>query len=131
MGFNWFNSNRWKSYFEPEKTVLMTNVQDSVFQLFQRVENKVIVICSYHIFATVTTPVWWTQNRSRKNYEIPVPAPVAQASTAPALYSKRIDIEKTKMLKVFLFSRQNLQPLKKKKTTRLLHCSCMIYSSER
>ncbi len=33
---------RWKSYFEPEKTILMTNVQDSVFQLFQRVENKVI-----------------------------------------------------------------------------------------
>jgi hypothetical protein len=32
---------RWKSYFEPEKTILMTNVQDSVFQLFQRVENKV------------------------------------------------------------------------------------------
>jgi hypothetical protein len=34
--------SRWKSYFEPEKTILMTNVQDSVFQLFQRVENKVI-----------------------------------------------------------------------------------------
>jgi hypothetical protein len=31
---------RWKSYSEPAKTVLMTNVQDSVFQLFQRVENK-------------------------------------------------------------------------------------------
>ena len=31
---------RWKSYTAPEKTVLMTNVQDSVFQLFQRVENK-------------------------------------------------------------------------------------------
>ena len=31
---------RWKSYSAPAKTVLMTNVQDSVFQLFQRVENK-------------------------------------------------------------------------------------------
>ena len=31
---------RWKSYSAPEKTILMTNVQDSVFQLFQRVENK-------------------------------------------------------------------------------------------
>jgi hypothetical protein len=40
---------RWKSYFEPEKTVLMTNVQDSVFQLFQRVENKVIFTITHVI----------------------------------------------------------------------------------
>ena len=31
---------RWKSYFEPEVTVLKNNVMDSVFQLFERVENK-------------------------------------------------------------------------------------------
>ena len=31
---------RWKSYFEPELTVLRYNVMDSVFQLFERVENK-------------------------------------------------------------------------------------------
>ena len=31
---------RWKSYTAPEKTILMTNVEDSIFQLFQRVENK-------------------------------------------------------------------------------------------
>ena len=31
---------RWKSYFEPEKTVLRHTVMDSVFQLFERVENK-------------------------------------------------------------------------------------------
>ena len=31
---------RWKSYFEPEKTVLRNTVMDSVFQLFERVENK-------------------------------------------------------------------------------------------
>ena len=31
---------RWKSYFEPELTILRHNVMDSVFQLFERVENK-------------------------------------------------------------------------------------------
>ena len=31
---------RWKSYFDPELTVLRFNVMDSVFQLFERVENK-------------------------------------------------------------------------------------------
>ena len=31
---------RWTSYNGPEKTSLKTNVQDSVFQLFERVENK-------------------------------------------------------------------------------------------
>ena len=31
---------RWKSYFQPEVTVLRNNVMDSVFQLFERVENK-------------------------------------------------------------------------------------------
>jgi len=31
---------RWKSYFEPEMTVLKHNAMDSVFQLFERVENK-------------------------------------------------------------------------------------------
>ena len=44
---------RWKSYSAPAKTVLMTNVQDSVFQLFQRVENKhgwMLVGCKQHLF---------------------------------------------------------------------------------
>ncbi|XP_023324790.1 NACHT and WD repeat domain-containing protein 2 [Eurytemora carolleeae] len=45
---------RWKSYFEPEKTVLMTNVQDSVFQLFQRVENKHGWMLVSHALAYVT-----------------------------------------------------------------------------
>ena len=31
---------RWKSYYEPAVTVLRHNVMDSVFQLFERVENK-------------------------------------------------------------------------------------------
>ena len=31
---------RWKSYYEPALTVLRNNVMDSVFQLFERVENK-------------------------------------------------------------------------------------------
>ena len=31
---------RWKSYFEPELTVIRHTVMDSVFQLFERVENK-------------------------------------------------------------------------------------------
>ena len=31
---------RWKSYFEPKLTLLRHNVMDSVFQLFERVENK-------------------------------------------------------------------------------------------
>ena len=31
---------RWKSYYEPAVTVLRNNVMDSVFQLFERVENK-------------------------------------------------------------------------------------------
>ena len=45
---------RWKSYTEPEKTVLMTNVQDSVFQLFQRVENKHGWMLVSHALAYVT-----------------------------------------------------------------------------
>jgi WD40 repeat protein len=45
---------RWKSYSEPSKTVLMTNVQDSVFQLFQRVENKHGWMLVSHALAYVT-----------------------------------------------------------------------------
>ena len=45
---------RWKSYTAPEKTVLMTNVQDSVFQLFQRVENKHGWMLVSHALAYVT-----------------------------------------------------------------------------
>ena len=45
---------RWKSYSAPEKTVLMTNVQDSVFQLFQRVENKHGWMLVSHALAYVT-----------------------------------------------------------------------------
>jgi len=45
---------RWKSYSSPEKTVLMTNVQDSVFQLFQRVENKHGWMLVSHALAYVT-----------------------------------------------------------------------------
>ena len=45
---------RWKSYSDPEKTVLMTNVQDSVFQLFQRVENKHGWMLVSHALAYVT-----------------------------------------------------------------------------
>ena len=44
---------RWKSYSAPAKTVLMTNVQDSVFQLFQRVENKhgwMLVGCKQQVY---------------------------------------------------------------------------------
>ena len=47
-------SCRWKSYTAPEKTVLMTNVQDSVFQLFQRVENKHGWMLVSHALAYVT-----------------------------------------------------------------------------
>merc|ERR1711971_1291534 len=45
---------RWKSYSAPAKTVLMTNVQDSVFQLFQRVENKHGWMLVSHALAYVT-----------------------------------------------------------------------------
>ena len=45
---------RWKSYSVPEKTVLMTNVEDSVFQLFERVENKHGWMLVSHALAYVT-----------------------------------------------------------------------------
>ena len=50
---------RWKSYTAPEKTVLMTNVQDSVFQLFQRVENKHGWMLVSHALAYVTAVRKW------------------------------------------------------------------------
>ena len=46
---------RWKSYFEPEKTVLMHNVMDSVFQLFERVENKHGWMLVSHALAYITS----------------------------------------------------------------------------
>lgn len=45
---------RWKSYTAPERTVLNSNVQDSVFQLFQRVENKHGWMLVSHALAYVT-----------------------------------------------------------------------------
>ena len=45
---------RWKSYTAPEKTVLKLNVQDSIYQLFQRVENKHGWLLVSHALAYVT-----------------------------------------------------------------------------
>ena len=45
---------RWKSYTAPDKTVLNDTVQDSVFQLFQRVENKHGWMLVSHALAYVT-----------------------------------------------------------------------------
>ena len=45
---------RWKSYFEPELTVLKHNVMDSVFQLFERVENKHGWMLVSHALAYIT-----------------------------------------------------------------------------
>ena len=45
---------RWKSYSAPEKCILMTNVQDSVFQLFERVETKHGWLLVSHALAYVT-----------------------------------------------------------------------------
>ena len=45
---------RWKSYTAPERTVLNDCVQDSVFQLFQRVENKHGWMLVSHALAYVT-----------------------------------------------------------------------------
>ena len=45
---------RWKSYSAPEKTVLMLNVQDSIYQLFKRVENKHGWLLVSHALAYVT-----------------------------------------------------------------------------
>ena len=46
---------RWKSYFEPEKTILKHNVMDSVFQLFERVENKHGWMLVSHALAYITS----------------------------------------------------------------------------
>ena len=45
---------RWKSYSLPEDTILMSNVMESVFQLFERVENKHGWMLVSHALAYVT-----------------------------------------------------------------------------